>query len=146
MNPLISTNNNAPRPGRADGCSQPEGKRRVLFERISLTEGDVGGQTSRSSACTEAGLNLAKELRRSVRFLFLSNRFFRVVADWGRQLQYRTVLWEGSSSSPAFFGEEKKPMASQSCSASSGACCPSVASSQDARVLAGDNVGVSWTP
>ena len=34
-------------------------------------------------------------------------------------------------------------MAAQASSASSGACCPSVASSQDARVLPGDDVGVT---
>ena len=78
---------------------------------MSLTLGDVGGQTSNSSAWTDAGENFAKEFRRSVRFLLRSCRFFRVVADWGRHEQYRTVLWEGSSSLSAFFGEEKKPMA-----------------------------------
>ena len=86
----------------------------MLFDRISRTLddlGEVGGHTSSSSACTDAGENFAKELRRSVRFLFLSNRFLRVVADWGRQEQYLTVLWDGSSSSPAFLGEEKKPIA-----------------------------------
>ena len=85
----------------------------MLFDRISRTLddlGEVGGHTSSSSACTDAGENFAKELRRSVRFLFLSNRFLRVVADWGRQEQYLTVLWEGSSLSSAFFGEEKKPI------------------------------------
>ena len=96
----------------------------MLFDRISLTEGEVGGQTSSNSACTDAGENFAKEFRRSVRFLFLSNRFFRVLADCGRQLQYRTVLWEGSSASSAFFGEEKKPMAAGR------AAPPRVASSQ----------------
>ena len=65
---------------------------------MSLTLGEVGGQTSSSSAWTLAGLNFAKEFRRSVRFLLRSRRFFLVVADCGRQLQYRTVLWEGSSS------------------------------------------------
>ena len=64
---------------------------------MSLTLGEVGGQTSNSSAWTDAGLNFAKEFRRSVLFLFLSSRFFRVVADC-RQLQYLTVDWEGSSS------------------------------------------------
>ena len=83
----------------------------MLFDRISRTLGEVGGHTSSSSACTDAGENFAKELRRSVRFLFLSNRFLRVVADWGRHEQYLTVLWDGSSSSPAFLGEEKKPIA-----------------------------------
>ena len=66
---------------------------------MSLTLGDVGGQTSNSSAWTDAGENFAKEFRRSVRFLFLSSRFFLVVADCGRQLQYLTVDWEGSSPS-----------------------------------------------
>ena len=70
----------------------------MLFDNISLTLGDVGGQTSSNSAWTDAGLNFAKEFSRSVLFLFRSSRFLRVVADWGRQLQYRTVLWEGSSS------------------------------------------------
>ena len=69
----------------------------MLFDRMSLTLGEVGGQTSSNSACTEAGENLAKEFSKSVLFLFRSSRFLRVVADWGRQLQYRTVLWEGSS-------------------------------------------------
>ena len=83
----------------------------MLFERMSLTLGEVGGQTSNSSAWTDAGLNFAKEFRRSVLFLLRSRRFLRVVADCGRQLQYLTVDWEGSSPSSAFFGEEKKPMA-----------------------------------
>ena len=65
---------------------------------MSLTLGDVGGQTSNSSAWTDAGLNLAKEFRRSVLFLFRSSRFFLVVADCGKQEQYLTVDWEGSSS------------------------------------------------
>ena len=114
VNPLISTNNNAPRPGLADGCSQPDGKRRALFDRMSRTLddlGEVGGHTSSNSAWTDAGENLAKEFSKSVLFLLRSRRFLRVVADWGRQLQYLTVLWDGSSSSPAFLGEEKKPMA-----------------------------------
>jgi hypothetical protein len=85
----------------------------VLFDRISRTLGDVGGQTSNNSAWTEAGENFAKEFRRSVLFLFRSRRFLRVVADWGRHEQYRTVLCEGSSWSSAFFGEEKKPMAAR---------------------------------
>ena len=99
VNPLISTNNNAPRPGLADGCSQPDGKRRALFDNISLTEddrGEVGGHTSSSSAWTDAGENLANEFSKSVLFLLRSRRFLRLVADWGRQLQYRTVLWDGS--------------------------------------------------
>ena len=91
----------------------------MLFDNISLTLGDVGGQTSSNSACTDAGLNFAKEFRRSVLFLFRSRRFLREVADWGRHEQYLTVLCEGSSWSSAFFGEEKKPMAAQ---------CPRVAS------------------
>ena len=91
----------------------------MLFDRISLTLGEVGGQTSNSSAWTDAGLNFAKEFRRSVLFLLRSRRFLREVADCGRQLQYLTVDWEGSSWSSAFFGEEKKPMAAQ---------CPRVAS------------------
>ena len=70
----------------------------MLFDRISLTLGDVGGQTSNNSACTEAGENLAKEFNKSVLFLLRSRRFFLVVADWGKQEQYRTVLWDGSSS------------------------------------------------
>ena len=101
VNPLISTNNNAPRPGLADGCSQPEGKRRALFDRISRTLddlGEVGGHTSSSSAWTDAGENLAKEFSKSVLFLLRSRRFLRLVADWGKQLQYLTVLWDGSSS------------------------------------------------
>ena len=65
---------------------------------MSLTLGEVGGQTSSNSAWTLAGLNFAKELRRSVLFLFLSSRFLFVADDCGRQLQYRTVLWDGSSS------------------------------------------------
>ena len=65
---------------------------------MSLTLGDVGGQTSNSSAWTDAGENFAKEFNKSVLFLLRSRRFFLVVADCGRQLQYRTVLWEGSSS------------------------------------------------
>ena len=80
---------------------------------MSLTLGDVGGQTSNSSACTDAGENFAKEFRRSVLFLLRSRRFLREVADCGRQLQYLTVDWEGSSWSSAFFGEEKKPMAAR---------------------------------
>ena len=114
VNPLISTNNNAPRPGLADGCSHPDGKRRALFDRMSRTLddlGEVGGHTSSNSAWTDAGENLANEFSKSVLFLLRSRRFLRVVADWGRQLQYLTVLWDGSSSSPAFLGEEKKPMA-----------------------------------
>ena len=86
---------------------------------MSRTDGDVGGQTSSNSAWTDAGLNFAKEFRRSVLFLLRSRRFLREVADCGRQLQYLTVDWEGSSWSSAFFGEEKKPMAAQ---------CPRVAS------------------
>ncbi len=85
---------------------------------MSRTDGDVGGQTSSNSAWTDAGLNFAKEFRRSVRFLLRSCRFFRVVADWGRHEQYLTVDWEGSSSWSACFGEEKKPMAARSCPAS----------------------------
>ena len=77
---------------------------------MSRTEGEVGGQTSSSSACTEAGENFAKEFRRSVRFRFRSRRFLFVADDWGRQLQYRTVAWAGSSSSSACFGDEKKPI------------------------------------
>ena len=65
---------------------------------MSRTLGDVGGQTSSNSAWTLAGENLAKEFSKSVLFLFLSRRFLRVVADWGRHEQYLTVLWEGSSS------------------------------------------------
>ena len=83
----------------------------MLFDRISRTEGEVGGQTSSSSACTDAGENLAKEFSKSVLFLFRSRRFLRLVADWGRHEQYLTVLWEGSSAPFAFLGEEKKPIA-----------------------------------
>ena len=97
---------------------------------MSRTLGDVGGHTSSNSAWTLAGLNFAKEFNRSVRFRFRSRRFFLDDADWGKQEQYRTVDWAGSSSSSACFGEEKKPMAAQASSASSGACCPSVASSR----------------
>jgi hypothetical protein len=86
----------------------------VLFDSISRTLddlGEVGGHTSSNSAWILAGENFAKEFSKSVLFLLRSRRFLRVVADWGRQLQYLTVLWDGSSSSPAFLGEEKKPMA-----------------------------------
>ena len=78
---------------------------------MSRTLGDVGGQTSNSSAWTDAGENFAKEFRRSVLFLLRSRRFLFVADDWGKQLQYRTVAWAGSSSSSACFGDEKKPMA-----------------------------------
>ena len=108
---------------------------------MSLTLGEVGGQTSNSSAWTDAGLNFAKEFRRSVLFLLRSRRFLRVVADWGRQLQYLTVLWDGSSSSPAFLGEEKKPMAAGR------AAPPRVASSRVAPRASPPRSGrwVSWT-
>ena len=108
VKPEMSTNNKAPLPGLALGWSQLGACR---FDRMSLTLGEVGGQTSSNSACTEAGENFAKEFNRSVRFRFRSRRFFFDDADWGRQLQYLTVDWAGSSSSSACFGDEKKPMA-----------------------------------
>ena len=116
----------------------------MLFDNISLTEddrGEVGGHTSSSSAWTDAGENLAKEFSKSVLFLLRSRRFLRVVADWGRQLQYLTVLWDGSSSSPAFLGEEKKPMAAGR------AAPPRVASSRVAPRASPPRSGrwVSWT-